>query len=173
MTAPLLLGVALAGTVTTAFFVVSLFTRRGGRDRSMPRAEAPIAVPHPQAPHAGAAVLDRNEPFQEDDSPSEVVRFDVHVFFAERRETHLIVDVLADLADGRGGVFGVPACLILSRPPNPLAETLLLSLMEETEDQRCQVEVDLAIERASVKVRPAGRELSIPIRAASGLPLAS
>lgn len=103
--------------------------------------------------------------------PSEVVRFDVHVLFAERRETHLIIDVLADLVDGHGRVLGVPASLILSRPPDPLAETLLLSLMEETRDQGCQVEVDLTVERAAVKVRPVGHELTIPIRATSGLPL--
>ena len=83
---------------------------------------------------------------------------------------YLVVDALADVADGRGVVFGVPVSLILARPASKLGDDLVLNLMDDAGDKRCQVEVDLTEGRSSVKLLPPGRHLPIPVQAASGLP---
>ncbi len=108
-----------------------------------------------------------------DVSAQEIVRFDVHVFFAEAKGKYVVVDALADVTDRCGAVFGTPVSLILARPNSAMAVNMLLKVLDNARPDHCQVELDLTRERASLKLLPPGRKLSIPVEAASGLPIAS
>ena len=128
---------------------VALARRRPDPSGTLPRGCA-IATPPPET--AGGEAED-------------VVRFEVHVFFTETRETYVV-------ADGRATFSGVPLCLVLGRLDFPVTDTLLPGLADNGAG-RCHVELDVTRERATVKLQRPDREVSIPVAAASGLPRAS
>ena len=125
---------------------------------------------------AGAALEARvsgSDPTTVPAADRQIVRFDLHLFFAEPRDTLLVVDGLADIADSRGALCGVPVSLTLARPTSRLAEEVLLgSIADATRDGHCQIELDFAQERTTMTLVPPGRKVTIPVEAASGLPVA-
>ncbi len=102
------------------------------------------------------------------------VRFDFHPFFAEAQGALLVLDGLADIPGASGAVFGVPVSLTLLRPASRLGEQLLMTFTADVTGKRsCHIELHLTDDdRTTMMLLPPGCEVTIPVKAASGLPLA-